>query len=176
MFFRYQGLLAAKRVGAQLSAVRQRYGEAIRAEIVVEVSAQGRVHVRNPGRGAITQARSSLISWGLCGLGYGTLAGLTSGGGVLASFGGGVTSLIGWGVCGAGAGYLYGYLTGRAISTEQLKRLGTLLKPDTLVVSAWVAGAEAQRQMAEDFSTPDAEALTIRIDRVAGGRAVLQVA
>jgi hypothetical protein len=64
-------------------------------EVVLESDARGGLHVHSPNFGVGFSARSSLVSWGLLGLIFGEIGGLTGDGGILGFLGGGlITGVI----------------------------------------------------------------------------------
>ncbi len=127
------GLGPAKTPDPSLPQVKQ-------VEVVLESDAAGRLHVHSPNFGVGFSARSSLMSWGVLGLIFGAIGGLTGGGGILGFLGGGLITGIVWGAFGLLAGALYGLFVGNVLSARQLKKLHELVPPDSSLAFLWADG------------------------------------
>ena len=117
--------------------------------MVVRVDHKGTVRREDPRRvvaGTLTPA----LTWGVFGL--------------LAS--GGWSGLLIWGVLGALCGGLYAFYTEHLLTKDELKRVGTLLPPDSSALLLYVHGTDA-KELLDDVAPEDpqlASAVSIATD------------
>ncbi len=149
VLFAFRG---SKRAGDMLDDVETAQKLAnyrILAKAVVERDVQGNVHIHEPGRGGVGGSLGA-VAGGLLGLFGGPLAVL-----VLA-VGGGV------------AGGIAGHFAGRSIPTEDLRRMGNALPPDSSGLVVLLEDVEAER-LIDGMGTTGAEVVTITVgDELAG--------
>jgi hypothetical protein len=141
-------------------------------ELVIETDRSGRRRVTDPTHGTAVMARSDIWSWGVFGVIFGVLAGVTSGGGVLSFLKDGLVTGIGWAVFGLAAGALYGLWAGRSFSARRLRGIGPVLPPNTSALLAWSDG-RANQAIPGSFERSGSNALVLWFTPVEDG-AVLE--
>jgi hypothetical protein len=124
--------------------------------------------VHSPNFGVGFSARSSLVSWGVLGLIFGAIGGLTGGGGILAFLGGGLITGIVWGAFGMLAGALYGLFVGNVLSARQLKKLHDLVPPNSSLAFLWADGDLANEAI-ERWAPPGSQRVDVRFDSTSEG-------
>jgi hypothetical protein len=164
---RYPDPAAARQIAARLTA-GDRSVSPLQVELVSSVDHDGRRHVTDPSHGVAAWARSNMISWGGFGLVFGAIAGLTGGGGVLGLLGDTLWTGLVWGVCGLVAGVLYGLWAGQAITARRLKRLGSLVVPNTSMLLAWADGLVSPSTI-DVLALPGSQQAVLCFNTVEGG-------
>jgi uncharacterized membrane protein len=132
-------------------------------EVVLESDARGGLHVHSPNFGVGFSARSSLVSWGVLGLIFGAIGGLTGGGGILGFLGGGLITGVLWGAFGILAGALYGLFVGNVLSARQLKKLDALVPPNTSLAIFWADGDFAHEAI-ERWAPPGSQRMSVQFN------------
>jgi uncharacterized membrane protein len=143
-------------------------------EVVLESDARGGLHVHSPNFGAGFSARSSLVSWGVLGLIFGAIGGLTGGGGILGFLGGGLVTGVVWGAFGILAGALYGLFVGHVLSAGQLKKMDVIVPPNSSLAFVWADG-DLTNEATDRWAPPGSQRLVVRFDSTPRGGIVLGV-
>ena len=129
-------------------------------ELLIEADNTGRHHVLDPTTGARPTASSGMVSWGLFGVVWGAVAGLLGTSGIFGSVEKGILTGIGYAIFGMVAGGLYGLWVGRGVSARRLRRMGTILPPNTSTIIAWADEAVPPAEL-EAWSASGSERLTL---------------
>jgi uncharacterized membrane protein len=173
LMFRYPGAETAKRVNADAATSAKSNEAIVETELLLRADKAGKFHVADPKQGVGFTSHSSTISWGLLGLVFGGIVGLTGNGGVLGFAKGAITTGVAWALFGAGAGALYGLWAGRGISARRLKGLRPLLPTDTSMVVAWAEGAVTEQSIAP-WSASASEGLILKFSSVPRGMVLVE--
>jgi hypothetical protein len=137
-------------------------------EVVLESDARGGLHVHSPNFGVGFSARSSLVSWGVLGLIFGAIGGLTGGGGILGFLGGGLITGVVWGAFGMLAGALYGLFVGNVLSGRQRKKFAGLVPPNSSLAFLWADGDFTNEAM-ERWAPPGSQRTVVRFNPTSKG-------
>jgi uncharacterized membrane protein len=156
VLFAFQGSKRAGDAMDDILAAQKRGGYRIVAQAVVERDPQGEVHVHEPGRGGVGGTVGA-VAGGLLGLLGGPLAVV-----VLA-------------VAGGTAGGIAGHFAGRAIPTEDLRRMGNELPPDSSGLVVLAEDTEAER-MISDLGQYSAQIVTVEVGSELSGEIAVAVA
>jgi uncharacterized membrane protein len=137
-------------------------------EVVLESDARGGLHVHSPNFGVGFSARSSLVSWGVLGLIFGAIGGLTGGGGILGFLGGGLITGVVWGAFGMLAGALYGLFVGNVLSGRQRKKLDGLVPPNSSLAFLWADG-DFTNEAIDRWAPPGSQRTVVRFNSTSKG-------
>ena len=148
---------SALQVSKELKASAKPTGYKIVANAVVEVDAKGKPHVHEAGHGR-----------------WGTGIGAAAGAGMLALIGGPAGLLV-WAVAGGAIGGVIGKHMGRAIPTEDLKKLAEQMQPNTSAILAMVEDTAAEALIG-DLQGYKAKVVTMTVGDEASGEIAQAVA
>lgn len=137
-------------------------------EVVLESDARGGLHVHSPNFGVGFSARSSLVSWGVLGLIFGAIGGLTGDGGILGFLGGGLITGVVWGAFGILAGALYGLFVGNVLSGKQRKKLDGLVPPGSSLAFLWADG-DFSNEAISRWAPPGSQRTVVRFNSTSKG-------
>jgi len=170
LLMRYPGSDTAGQKLAQNRSAHPKDSGPVQVELLIEAPEHGRLKVTDPARGAgpAAAAKNNLVSWGLFGLVYGAIVGVSDNHGILSHIKSGLVTGVLWGVLGAGVGALYGLWVMRAVSARRLKGIRPLLPPGTSTLLAWSEG-DLRPEMLGDWSAPGWQRLILRFSAVSDG-------
>ena len=143
VMFAFAGEHTASGIMKEIQASQKMGGYKIVAQAVVEKDGKGKVHFHEPGRGGMGAA----------------LGGIT--GGVLSLIGGPV-GLLAWVVAGGVIGGVAGKYLGRAVSPEDLQRIGNTLDLNTSAILVLVEDKAAE-EVVDGMVGYNAQVITITV-------------
>jgi uncharacterized membrane protein len=123
--FSFEGEKTAARIVSEMMEEQKFSGYRIVAEAVVEQNAAGKLHIHEPGRGGVGGSIGA-VAGGIVGLFIGPVA------------------VLALAITGGAAGGIAGHFAGRSIPTEDLKKLGEALHPNSSAFVVLIEDTEAE--------------------------------